>query len=506
MKLGRDDEALAALQTAAQALARQPAGPDGAVRVLPRHRQLRRGAQARRAVGDAGTASPHENLARIALAEGDLDGRRAGGARGARAVSDAAHPAPDPGRASLHDRRRLSRGARRARPGGAPAERPRRPSAPEPAASCAATAWRAWAASAEAEAAFLRGDPRLSRRTPRRAPRSRCSTRARGARPTRARRSTDLVQRARARPRPTSRRAAPTRSWATRAAPRASGRGPTARCSRGARSETRGSGVEAGPRLAAGRRRAAAPTSRRSRPVISRRRVESLQSEHRRRDVGERRRRRRARPSVAADDERHRVGRVRRVRLAGRRDRSSARRCRGRRSSGAWRPPRGTRPRGCRSSRSRVSTAAIVSGSLPVWPTMSALAKLTTQRAEASRRAERADGLLRDLGRAHLRDGGRRSRPSRRGRGSRSSPGIRLLDAAVEEVGHVRVLLGLGQAQVRDARARPRRRRGCASSACGGKAAGRPNSVLYSVKPTKWSFGRLGPREVGELRLRSAPA
>ena len=55
-------------------------------------------------------------------------------------------------------------------------------------------------------------------------------------------------------------------------------------------------------------------------------------------------------PSLRAEDERHRVGRVRRVRLAGRRDRASARRCRGRPSSGAARRPRGMPLRGFRST------------------------------------------------------------------------------------------------------------------------------------------------------------
>ena len=75
MKLGREEEALAALTEAARLSPGEPAGPDGALGLLPRDRQLREARRHAEAAGDAGTTSPHENLARIALVEGDLDAR-----------------------------------------------------------------------------------------------------------------------------------------------------------------------------------------------------------------------------------------------------------------------------------------------------------------------------------------------------------------------------------------------------------------------------------------------
>ena len=72
MKLGRDKEALAALQTAARL---SPGSPQIMMALSEYFMEIGDFAEARRhaeAIGDAGTASPHENLARIALAEGDL--------------------------------------------------------------------------------------------------------------------------------------------------------------------------------------------------------------------------------------------------------------------------------------------------------------------------------------------------------------------------------------------------------------------------------------------------
>jgi choline-sulfatase len=72
-KLGRDREALDALQTAAKL---SPGNPQVMMALADYYLQIGDFEQARKhaeAVGEAGTASPHENLARIALAEGDLD-------------------------------------------------------------------------------------------------------------------------------------------------------------------------------------------------------------------------------------------------------------------------------------------------------------------------------------------------------------------------------------------------------------------------------------------------
>jgi tetratricopeptide (TPR) repeat protein len=72
MKLGREKEALAALQTAAKL---SPGSPQVMMALSEYFMEIGDFQEARRhaeAIGDAGTASPHENLARIALAEGDL--------------------------------------------------------------------------------------------------------------------------------------------------------------------------------------------------------------------------------------------------------------------------------------------------------------------------------------------------------------------------------------------------------------------------------------------------
>lgn len=72
MKLGRDGEALAALQTAARL---SPGNPQILMALADYFMETGDFAQARvhaELLGDSGTASPHENLARIAIAEGDL--------------------------------------------------------------------------------------------------------------------------------------------------------------------------------------------------------------------------------------------------------------------------------------------------------------------------------------------------------------------------------------------------------------------------------------------------
>ena len=74
MNLGRDAEALEALQTAAKL---SPGNPQILMALSEYYMATGRFNEARKhaeAVGDAGTASPHEVLARIALAEGDLAG------------------------------------------------------------------------------------------------------------------------------------------------------------------------------------------------------------------------------------------------------------------------------------------------------------------------------------------------------------------------------------------------------------------------------------------------
>jgi predicted Zn-dependent protease len=72
-RLGRDREALEALQTAARL---SPGNPQVLMALADYYMEMGDFAQARKhaeLVGDAGTVSPHDNLARIALAEGDLD-------------------------------------------------------------------------------------------------------------------------------------------------------------------------------------------------------------------------------------------------------------------------------------------------------------------------------------------------------------------------------------------------------------------------------------------------
>lgn len=72
MKLGRDAEALRALQTAAKLA---PGNPQILMALSDYYVQTGNFEEARKhaeAVGDAGTVNPHEALARIALAEGDL--------------------------------------------------------------------------------------------------------------------------------------------------------------------------------------------------------------------------------------------------------------------------------------------------------------------------------------------------------------------------------------------------------------------------------------------------
>ena len=73
LKLGRDEDALAALQTAAKL---SPGNPQVLMALSDYYLAVGDYAQARRhaeLVGEAGSTNPHENLARISLAEGKLD-------------------------------------------------------------------------------------------------------------------------------------------------------------------------------------------------------------------------------------------------------------------------------------------------------------------------------------------------------------------------------------------------------------------------------------------------
>ncbi len=73
MKLGREDEALAALQQAARL---SPLNPQVMMALSDYYLAIGNYEEARKhaeAAGDSGTTSPHENLARIALVKGDLD-------------------------------------------------------------------------------------------------------------------------------------------------------------------------------------------------------------------------------------------------------------------------------------------------------------------------------------------------------------------------------------------------------------------------------------------------
>jgi len=72
MKLGREEEALAALKEAARL---SPGNPQVLMALSDYYLEIGNYAEARRhaeAAGDAGTTSPHDNLARIAIIEGDL--------------------------------------------------------------------------------------------------------------------------------------------------------------------------------------------------------------------------------------------------------------------------------------------------------------------------------------------------------------------------------------------------------------------------------------------------
>ena len=117
---------------------------------------------------------------------------------------------------------------------------------------------------------------------------------------------------------------------------------------------------------------------------------------------------------------------------------------------------------------STVSTALIAAGRLPVWPTMSGLAKFSTIRSYFPEPIA-CDRLVRQLGRGHFRlqvvgrDLGD-------GTMMRSSPRIGRLLAAVQEIGDVRIFLGLRHAELRARRRRRPPRRACCAWCCGGNS------------------------------------
>ena len=106
------------------------------------------------------------------------------------------------------------------------------------------------------------------------------------------------------------------------------------------------------------------------------------------------------------------------------------------------------------SAASAASHARTTAGITPVCPTMSGLARLTTPKAKRPV-GERSRKIFRNLPCAHLRCEVVRGHIAPRGSEDALLLGPRLLAAAVEEIGHVGVLLGLGDVQLREARRAP---------------------------------------------------
>jgi hypothetical protein len=125
---------------------------------------------------------------------------------------------------------------------------------------------------------------------------------------------------------------------------------------------------------------------------------------------------------------------------------SSARRCRGPRLSRLDHPTLRGLPEYCFRQPSTVSTALIAASRTPVWPTMSQFAKLTTIRSNSPALIA-SSTTSRDPVGAHLRLLVVRADFAGR-RHHRRVSRIRFLHAAVEEVGHVRILFALGDAQL----------------------------------------------------------
>ena len=118
-------------------------------------------------------------------------------------------------------------------------------------------------------------------------------------------------------------------------------------------------------------------------------------------------------------------------------------------------------------------------------------------------RRQGADGFLGDLRRAHLRvKVVGRSLPG--GDEDALFAGIGLLDAAVEEVGHVRVLLGLGQAQVLDAGRGPHVRENV-DEVLRRERRRQAELLLVFGEADEVNPGRLRPREIREPGLRQRP-
>ncbi len=117
------------------------------------------------------------------------------------------------------------------------------------------------------------------------------------------------------------------------------------------------------------------------------------------------------------------------------------------------RAPRRPPGRCDRGTRRRISTARTVAAKSPVCPTMSAFAKLATMSASFPA-LDRPTTASATPARAHLRHEVVRRDAAATGPAARSSPSNGRFAPAVEEVGDVRVLLGLGDAELASARAR----------------------------------------------------
>ena len=151
---------------------------------------------------------------------------------------------------------------------------------------------------------------------------------------------------------------------------------------------------------------------------------------------------------------------------------------------------------------STVSTALIAAASTPVWPTMSGLAKLRTTR---SYRPEpiASTALVGQFRRRHL---GLEvvGRDLRRGHHDALLARIGRLLAAVEEIGDVRIFLGLGHADLRAGRASATVSPRPSASVCGANSACMQRVELGAVGGHADGRGearRRAAREAGEVRL-----
>ena len=135
---------------------------------------------------------------------------------------------------------------------------------------------------------------------------------------------------------------------------------------------------------------------------------------------------------------------------------------------------------------STASTARTVGSILPECPTISAFAKFITITSK-SFLPMASSTTFGDALRAHLRLQ-IVSRDLRRRHHLALFAGERLLDAAVEEVSHVRVLLGLGDAQVLPVQLREDVGRGCCRAAPCVSMNGTVNDLSYCVIVANFRF------------------